>query len=95
MRKCVSQVPPGEQPREQNGRVPAVALGALLFGLFMVAGEPPALAGRLDLSLQPFRDVAFDDAGLEPAAPAATDARQSGVCIRTRRQITASKEPSA
>ena len=73
MRKCVSQVPPGEQPREQpkeqNGRVPAVALGALLFGLFMAAGEPPALAGRLDLSLQPFRDVAFDDAGLEPAAP--------------------------
>ena len=71
MRKRVSQVPPGEQPKEQNGRVPAVALSALLVGLFMAAGEPPALAERLDLSLQPFREVAFDDAALEqmPADP--------------------------
>jgi len=54
--------------RDLRGRVPAIALGALLIGLLAAAGGTPALAERLDLGLQPFRAITFDDMALEPTA---------------------------
>lgn len=54
--------------RDPRGRVPAIALGALLISLLAAAGGTPALAERLDLGLQPFRAITFDDTASEPAA---------------------------
>jgi len=61
--------------RRKNDRSHALALGALILGLFMSIGELPVLAERLDLGLQPFREAAFDDAVLESASadPQAAD----------------------
>ena len=48
--------------------MPAIALGALLISLLASAGETPALAERLDLGLQPFRAITFDNTASEPTA---------------------------
>ncbi len=56
--------------RRQNNRSHALALGTLVLSLFMLIGEAPVLAERLDLGLQPFHETTFDDAA--PERPAAT-----------------------
>ncbi len=53
--------------RRKKDRSHAIALGALTLSLFLSIGEPPVLAERLDLGLQPFREAAFDNVVLEPA----------------------------
>jgi membrane-bound lytic murein transglycosylase D len=63
MQKCVSQI----ARQKGNSRVPAIALSLLVFGLLIPTGELPVLAERLDLNLQSFRELAFDDTVLEPA----------------------------
>jgi len=64
MRNCASP----STGRDLRGRVPAIALGALLISLLTSVGGTPALAERLDLGLQPFRAITFDDMVKEPAA---------------------------
>lgn len=60
--------------RRKNDCQQAIALGALACSLFIAIGESPVLAERLDLGLQPFHEVAFDDTVIEPpASPRAAD----------------------
>lgn len=65
--------------RRKNGPFHALAFSALAVSLFLSVGELPALAARLDLGLQPFREATFDDAVLEPVPADPHTADQSGL----------------
>ncbi len=81
MKKCV---PPLAQ-QEKCGRGHAIVL---TFSLLIPIGAAPALAERLDLSLQPFRGATFNDTMLDPApadpraadlpVPAGNETKQDG-----------------
>jgi membrane-bound lytic murein transglycosylase D len=64
MRNCASP----SAGRDLRGRVPAIALGALLISLLAAGSGTPALAERLDLGLQPFSEAEFDQAVVEAAS---------------------------
>ena len=66
---------PQSAHRMKNDCPPAVLLGALVIGSFILTGESPVLAERLDLSLQSFHAVQFDEAVSEPG-PADAEAIQ-------------------
>lgn len=99
MRNCDSPL----AGRDLRGRVPAIALGALLISLLAAGGGTPALAERLDLGLQPFSEAEFDQAVVEaasadtPAAeePASADSQLKQVKPEGGDTAQADAEPDA
>lgn len=87
------------QPRGRcaRGRWPTLLPGLLAGSLFIAAGEPPALAERLDLGVRSFHEATFDATVLEPVVaepPPAEAERADGTLEESETDATDAADAS-